>query len=49
MRPYVRLRAHRIREVKVLFNVDLDIVTESNCVAVRRGGKQLEVKDRSIG
>jgi hypothetical protein len=24
-------------------------VTESNCVAVRRGGEQLEVNDQSVG
>ncbi len=28
---------------------DLGIVTESNCVAVRRGGEQLEVNGQSAG
>jgi hypothetical protein len=36
--------------VRVLSNVNTyNIVTEGNCVAERRGGKQLEVNDRSAG
>jgi len=27
----------------------LNSVTDSNCVAFRRGGEQLEVKDQSVG
>jgi hypothetical protein len=45
----VRLRAHLIREVKVLSRSTLQPVTDCNCVAARRGGEQQEVNDQSVG
>ena len=41
----VRLQLHRISRVKVPVRVFWHSVTESNCVAARRGGEQLEVND----
>ena len=35
--------------VKVRAQVCQNLVAEGNCVAVRRGGKQPEAKDRSVG
>ena len=44
----MRLRAYQHREVQVLSGHSvLQPVTESNCVAVRPGGEQLEVNDQS--
>ena len=45
----VRLRAHLIREVKVLSRSTLQPVTDCNCVAARRGGEKQEVNDQSVG
>jgi hypothetical protein len=45
----VRLRAHLVREVKVLSKPALQPVTDCNCVAARRGGEQQEVNDQSVG
>jgi hypothetical protein len=39
---------HRTSKVKVLVSVLWHAVTESNCVAERRGGEQLEVNDQSV-
>jgi len=48
--PLVRLRAHMIREVEVHFGAyALRPVTDCDCVAARRGGKQQEVNDQSAG
>jgi len=48
--PYVRPRAHSFREVQVLSRQTLSgLKTKGNCVAVRRGGEQPEVRDRSAG
>jgi hypothetical protein len=44
----VRLRAHSIREVKVLFRCTLQPVADCNCVAVKRGGEQQEANDQSV-
>jgi hypothetical protein len=44
----VRLQLHRIGKVKVLARAIWCPETEGNCVAVRRGGKQLEVNDQSV-
>ncbi len=44
MRPQV----HRFSKVKVLVSMLWHTVTESNCVAERRGGEQLEVNDQSV-
>ena len=41
----VRLQLYRISRVKVSAGVLWHSVTKSNCVAARRGGKQLEVND----
>jgi hypothetical protein len=38
-----------VREVQVLAEVGLNLVTERNCVAARRGGEQREVNDQSVG
>ena len=43
------LQAHRFRGVKVPFGCDCKPVTDSNCVVVIQGGKQLEVKHQSAG
>ena len=46
----VRLRACTDREVRVLSRQNAyQPVTGSNCVAERRGGKQQEVNDQSVG
>ena len=45
----VRLRACVVRGVKVPLRHALRPLTERNCVAVRRGGKQREVNDQSVG
>jgi hypothetical protein len=45
----VRSRVYQVREVKVLLGHTLQPVTESNCVAARPGGEQLEVNDQSEG
>ncbi|MGO8878539.1 MAG: hypothetical protein ACLQMS_03375 [Desulfomonilaceae bacterium] len=47
--PLVRLQAHSIREVQVLFRYTLQPVANCNCVAVKRGGEQQEVNDQSVG
>ncbi len=47
--PPVRLQAHSIREVQVLFRYTLQPVANCNCVAVKRGGEQQEVNDQSVG
>jgi hypothetical protein len=46
--PYVRPFVHRFSKVRVLVSMLWHTVTESNCVAERRGGEQLEVNDQSV-
>ena len=45
----VRPRGRRISTVKVRVGGSHNSVAESNCVAVRRGEKQLEANNRSAG
>jgi hypothetical protein len=45
----VRPRGCRISTVQVRVGENHSSVAKSNCVVVRRGGKQLEVKERSAG
>jgi hypothetical protein len=43
-----RLQARRLSEVQVLVRVFRHHVTQSNCVAARRGGEQLAVNDQPV-
>lgn len=48
-RAPVRLRACVVKGVRVPLRHALRPVTECNCVAARRGRKQQEVNDQSVG
>jgi hypothetical protein len=49
-RALVRLRAHMNSRVKVPAKQNaFQLVTEGNCVAVRRGGEQPEVNEKPVG
>jgi len=47
--PYVRLWRRFNNTVKVRIGVCHNSVAEGNCVAARRGGKQPEAKEQSVG
>jgi len=45
----VRLQWCTFSEMKVLTSENYSAITNSNCVTVKWGGKQLEVKDQAVG